>query len=61
MNNATIALVTTYDRWVPALEALLARSGGDLDAFYRACEELAALPSGERRARLEALETRRSM
>ena len=60
VNNAAIALVVAYDRWVPALEALLARSGGDLDAFYRACDELAALPREERRARLEALETRRS-
>ena len=60
VNNAAIALLTTYDRWVPALEALLARSGGDLDAFYRACDELAALPADERRARLESLETRRS-
>ena len=55
VNNASIALLTTYDRWVPALEALLARSGGDLDAFYRACDELGALPPEERRARLEAL------
>ena len=56
VNNAAIALLTTYDRWVPALEALLDRSGGDLQAFYRACEELAALPPQERRARLEALD-----
>ena len=56
VNNASIALLTTYDRWVPALEALLAGSGGDLDVFYRACEELAALPAEERRTRLEALE-----
>ena len=56
VNNAAIALLTTYDRWVPALETLLARSGGDLEAFYRACEELAALPAEERRARLEALD-----
>ena len=55
VNNAAIALLTTYDRWVPALETLLARSGGDLEAFYRACEELAALPAEERRAKLEAL------
>ena len=56
VNNAAIALVVAYDRWVPALEALLARSGGDLDAFYRACDELAALPAEERRARLESLD-----
>ncbi len=56
VNNAAMALLTAYDRWVPALEALLARSGGDLDAFYRACDELAALPAEERRTRLEALD-----
>ena len=56
VNNAAIALVSTYDRWVPALEALLARSGGDLKAFYRAGDALAALSPKERRARLEALE-----
>ena len=56
VNNAAVALFSTYDRWVPALEALLARSGGDLEAFYRASEALAALPPDERRARLEALD-----
>ncbi|MCY4467504.1 MAG: aminopeptidase [Thiotrichales bacterium] len=56
VNNAAIALLSTYDRWVPALEALLARSGGDLQAFYRASDELAALSPDERRAGLEALE-----
>ena len=56
VNNAALALVATYDRWVPALEALLARSGGDLEAFYRACDALAKLPPAERRTRLERLE-----
>ena len=56
VNNAAIALLTTYDRWVAALDALLAQSDGDLPAFYRACEALAALPPDERRARLESLE-----
>ena len=55
VNNAALALVSTYDRWVPALEALLARSGGDLEAFYRACDALAKLPPAERRAGLEVL------
>ena len=63
VNNAAIALVSTYDRWVPALEALLARSGGDLETFYRASDALAALPPAERRSRLEELErtARRSL
>ena len=56
VNNAAITLVSIYDRWVPALEVLLARSGGDLEAFYRAGDELAALSPDERSARLEALE-----
>ena len=57
VNNAALALVSTYDRWVPALEALLARSGDDLEAFYRACDALAELPPADRRTRLEELET----
>ena len=56
VNNAALALVATYDQWVPALEALLARSGGDLEVFYRTCDALAELPPAERRARLERLE-----
>ena len=56
VNNAAIALLSTYDRWVPALDALLARSGSDLAAFYRECDALAALAPHERRAELERLE-----
>ena len=56
VNNAAIALVSTYDRWVPALQALLARCGGHFRAFYRAGDALAALSPAERRTRLEALE-----
>ena len=55
VNNAAIALVSTYDRWVPALEVLLARCGGDLRAFYRASDALAKLTPAERRAKLEKL------
>ena len=56
VNNAAIALVSTYDRWVPALEALLAQFGGGLEAFYRASDALAALSPDERRTRLDALD-----
>lgn len=55
LNNARIASVATYHRQVPALERLLARQGGDLEAFYAECEKLAALDAGERARRLEAL------
>ena len=56
VNNAAIALVSTYDRWVPVLETLLAQSGGDLEAFYRDTDALAALPPDRRRLELEELE-----
>ena len=59
VNNAAIALLSTYDRWVPALEALLDQSGGDIEAFYRASDALGALAADVRRARLEALEQTR--
>ena len=56
VNNAAIALVTAYDRWVPALRTLLDQSGGDLEAFYRAADALASFSPAERHARLEALD-----
>jgi len=54
-NNAQIASVTIYTRMVPAFQALLRAQGGDLPAFYGAVRELAALPRGERDARLRLL------
>lgn len=55
LNNARLIPVTTYQRLVPAFRALLRRSDGDLEAFYRECQLLADLPGEERGARLESL------
>ncbi len=55
LNNARLASIATYRRWVPAFAALLHRSGGDFDAFLAAAEELADRPAEERRRTLERL------
>jgi predicted aminopeptidase len=51
-NNARLAAIGAYHRWVPAFEALLASNGGDLTAFYEAAKRLAALPAAAREERL---------
>jgi predicted aminopeptidase len=48
LNNAQLGAVTTYRDHVPALQRLLEKQGGDLAAFYRACEQLGELPEDER-------------
>jgi predicted aminopeptidase len=52
LNNATIAAVATYRRWVPALRARLDEVG--LEAFYEETAELARLTIEQRAARLRA-------
>jgi predicted aminopeptidase len=54
-NNALLVAFSTYARWVPAFERLLAQANGDLPAFYKAARKLAYLPEAERSARLAAL------
>lgn len=53
LNNARLASLATYRDLVPAFQGLLAASAGDLPAFYRRVEELAALAASERIARLK--------
>jgi predicted aminopeptidase len=53
--NAHLAAIGMYHHYVPAFEALLARHGGDLAAFYRHAADLARLPPGEREAQLAVL------
>ncbi len=53
LNNARFVSVSTYRRLVPAFQFLLHSQEGDWLRFFRAVEELAALPAGERKARLE--------
>jgi predicted aminopeptidase len=52
LNNAALAAVATYTRWVPVLRARLDARG--LDAFYADTAELATLDNEERAARLGA-------
>ncbi|PIV76111.1 MAG: aminopeptidase [Rhodocyclales bacterium CG17_big_fil_post_rev_8_21_14_2_50_68_7] len=54
INNATLASIGIYTRWVPAFRALIARSGGDLPTFYARVRELAADAPETRHAALEA-------
>ena len=55
LNNAHLALLAAYHEYVPGFRRLLAQQGGDLRAFYRAAQALAAQPEKIRRARLLAL------
>lgn len=60
LNNAQLATVGTYSRWVPAFRALLREAGGDAARFHSMVEALAGLPAGERRERLRQLSERSS-
>lgn len=53
-NNASLASVATYTRWVPALRARLAARG--LEQFYADAAALAELDAAERDAQLRAWE-----
>ena len=52
LTSAHLAAVSAYNEWVPAFEALLAESGGDLPTFYARVRQLGAL---EKPARVAAL------
>jgi len=55
LNNAHLVSRQTYRGLIPAFTALLEKSGGDLQAFYRASQTLADLPPKERQQKLEQL------
>lgn len=55
LNNAQLASVAAYHRYVPAFQKLLARHDGDLPAFYAAAARLGAMPKARRHAALQAL------
>ena len=55
LNNAHLASVGTYHNYVPALQKLLRRTRGNLQAFYREAEKLAALPEQQRKQRLQQI------
>ncbi len=53
LNNAHLASVGAYDRWVPAFESMLDDAGGDLAAFYDDVRALGqSMTPEERRRRL---------
>lgn len=60
LNNARLALIGVYHQLVPAFLALLDRQHGDLEAFYEAAAEIAALPADQRWQRLAALAPERT-
>ena len=55
LNNSHFALVATYHFYVPAFLALLQQHDGDLQRFYQAAAEIAAMSTPERHAALQAL------
>lgn len=55
LNNARVAGVSTYNRWVGAFATLFADSGENYALFYQRSADLAALPRAERQRRLEEL------
>lgn len=55
LNNAQLASVAAYHRYVPAFQKLLARYDDDLPAFYTAAARLGAMPMARRHAALQAL------
>ena len=54
-SNASLALLTAYDGWVPEFERLFARQGRDFARFHAEVRRLAALPGAERTAALQAM------
>lgn len=55
LNNAHLALIATYNRWVPALQALLDTLDGDLEAFYREARAIGTLRPEAQNLRLASL------
>lgn len=55
LSSAHLAAVGAYNDWVPAFDALLAESGGDLPAFYARVRQLGALDMPARTAELRRL------
>jgi predicted aminopeptidase len=53
LNNARLNSVATYYDLVPSFERMLESSGGDLEKFYSAVEQLAKLPKKDRHQRLQ--------
>lgn len=61
LNNAHFVVIAAYHNKVPAFQALLARHGGDLAAFYEAVADLARRPQRERNELLNRLDAGKSV
>ena len=59
LTNAHLAAVGAYNDLVPAFEVLLVQNGGDLESFYTAVKQIAALPKPERDRALHQLHASR--
>lgn len=55
LNNARLVSLGLYEGWVPAFRAMYGECGERLECFYGRARAVAALPAGERTARLELL------
>ncbi|HEU4616836.1 MAG TPA: aminopeptidase [Gammaproteobacteria bacterium] len=58
LNNATLAAVATYRRWLPVLKARLERLG--VEGFYREMERLASMNNAQRQLVLQAWDSEES-
>jgi predicted aminopeptidase len=52
LNNAQLNTISVYYQLVPGFEALLAQTGGNLEAFYKKVEAMRKLSKNERHLRL---------
>ena len=55
LNNAHLALVATYNNWVPALSQLFEQSNHDYKIFYKKIEQLKDLDKQQREVKLNKL------
>jgi predicted aminopeptidase len=54
LNNARLISVSTYQRFIPAFEAIYREAGEDLPAFYELAKSIGKLPAEERRKKLNS-------
>lgn len=55
LNNAHLALVATYNNWVPAFQRLFKKANSDYKVFYSEVERLTSLDKMQRKKQLEEL------
>jgi len=58
LSGAHLAAVAAYNDWVPAFQALLTRSGGNLAAFYAEVRQLGAMDKASRAIAMNRLALR---